>query len=124
MQCRGEVQRRGAGERCRGEVKGRGADERWSAECKVKERKGAMFAAVKERMDALADAVEEMAVEEEVPCFRVAQSREVGRHVVTTRPVAKGEVVFRCSLSLFVSIKCGSSSQSGASVWGSDTGAR
>jgi len=54
-----------------------------------------MFAAVKERMEALADAVEEMAVEEAVPCFRVAQSREVGRHVVTNRPVAKGELIFR-----------------------------
>ena len=73
----------------------------------------AMFAAVKERMEALADAVEEMAVEEAVPCFRVAQSREVGRHVVTNRPVAKGELIFRCSLfqlMLSVSVKCGSSS--------------
>ena len=54
-----------------------------------------MFAAVKEKMDQLVEGVQDMAVDEAGPCFRVAQSKEVGRHVVTTRAVAKGEVVFR-----------------------------
>ena len=54
-----------------------------------------MFAAVKERMDLLAEGMEDMAVDEVVPCFRIAQSNEVGRHVVTTRKVTKGEVIFR-----------------------------
>ena len=54
-----------------------------------------MFAAVKERMDLLAEGMEDMAVDEVVPCFRIAQSKDVGRHVVTTRQVTKGEVIFR-----------------------------
>ena len=56
---------------------------------------GNMFAAVKERMDLLAEGMEDMAVDEVVPCFRIAQSNDVGRHVVTTRQVTKGEVIFR-----------------------------
>jgi len=54
-----------------------------------------MFAAVKERMDLLAEGMEDMAVDDVAPCFRIAQSNDVGRHVVTTRKVTKGEVIFR-----------------------------
>jgi hypothetical protein len=54
-----------------------------------------MFAAVKERMNLLVEGVEEMTVDEIAPCFRIASSTDVGRHVVTTRKVTKGEVIFR-----------------------------
>merc|ERR1711992_27482 len=39
--------------------------------------------------------MEDMAVDDVAPCFRIAQSNDVGRHVVTTRKVTKGEVIFR-----------------------------
>ena len=69
----------------------------WVSGSRIGEDKegGNMFAAVKERMDLLAEGMEDMAVDEVVPCFRIAQSNEVGRHVVTTRKVTKGEVIFR-----------------------------
>ena len=64
--------------------------------CRIRrDKEGNMFAAVKERMDLLAEGMEDMAVDEVVPCFRIAQSKDVGRHVVTTRQVTKGEVIFR-----------------------------
>ena len=64
--------------------------------CQIRrDKEGNMFAAVKERMDLLAEGMEDMAVDEVVPCFRIAQSKDVGRHVVTTRQVTKGEVIFR-----------------------------
>ena len=54
-----------------------------------------MFAAVKERMDEVTAGMEEMSVDDDVQCFRIAQSNEVGRHVVTIHDVAKGEIIFR-----------------------------
>jgi len=52
-----------------------------------------MFAAVKNAMDDLANDIGDVNVGE--PCYRIAQSPDVGRHIVATKKLEKGEVVFK-----------------------------
>ena len=52
-----------------------------------------MFAAMKTAMDQLANDLGDVDVGEQ--CYRIAQSEDVGRHIVVTRKLEKGEVVFK-----------------------------